>query len=195
MLLDVAQGVRAGSARDDGGRARRRCARRRRGDARPLAPALPPLRKGREDGRDLRRRAPRARAVRRADRDGRLDRGLRPRALRLGLLDPCRSVACRSPRSCSASPGPCSSSRARRPSACSFCTARTSRACVPEPRPASSCGGRPPAPKSGAGEPLAQLGVVLERAALLELAAQLPDRAVALGEHVVGVDRLEVHLA
>ena len=61
----------------------------------------------------------------------------------------------------------------------------------PRPAPAEDRA----APSQRAGEPLAQLGVVLERAALLELAAQLADRAVALREHVVRVDRLEVHLA
>jgi glycerol-3-phosphate acyltransferase PlsY len=44
-------------------------------------------------------------------------------------------------------------------------------------------------------EPLAQLGVVLRRRGALELGAQLAGRAVTLGDHVVSVNRLQVHLA
>ena len=68
------EGLRTGARRDARCGARRRGARRRRGDARALAADLPRLREGREDGRDLRRRAPRPRPARRAHRSARLDR-------------------------------------------------------------------------------------------------------------------------
>ena len=45
------------------------------------------------------------------------------------------------------------------------------------------------------GEPLAQLGVARRVRGVRELGADLADRAVALGEHLVVVDRLEVDLA
>src|SRR5207247_8622015 len=44
-------------------------------------------------------------------------------------------------------------------------------------------------------QPVRELGARRRRRARLELRTQLAHRAAALGEHVVVVDRLEVHLA
>jgi hypothetical protein len=44
-------------------------------------------------------------------------------------------------------------------------------------------------------EPVLQLGARLRNTVAGELRAQLADRAAALGEHVVVVDRLQVHLS
>jgi hypothetical protein len=54
-----------------------------------------------------------------------------------------------------------------------------------------------PAPslsRLGAREPFAKLGLARRRLAAVELAAQLGRRAVALRDHVVRMDRLQVHL-
>ena len=68
-------------------------ARRRGRDARPLAPALPRVREGRQDGRDVRRRVLRRRRVGRADGRRRLARRL-----------PASRATRRSPRSWPGSP-------------------------------------------------------------------------------------------
>ena len=90
------QGLRPGAARDALRLALCRDLRRRRGDARPLAAALPALREGREDGRDLRRRLLRRRRLGGADRAASLARRLPALPLRVGRLDRRRASRCRS---------------------------------------------------------------------------------------------------
>ena len=105
------QGVRARPRRDTRRRPRGGCACRRRRHARALAADLPPLRQGRQDGRDLRRRAS-ARAARRPDR-AHAGSSSSPDAVRLGLVDP-RGAASLPLRPYLGEPWPVSSSRARR---------------------------------------------------------------------------------
>src|SRR5205823_5939574 len=68
---------------------------------------------------------------------------------------------------------------------------------MPRPPPlrnrvAISIGAAPLSPSRA--EPLAQLGVALRRLAAVQLPAHLAHGAVALRDHVVRVDRFQVHL-
>src|SRR5438132_6235621 len=102
---------------------------------------------------------------------------------------PCRSRSRRWP---SASRGRWTSSRGLPLSRCSSSIGPTSPAFAPAPRPASDSGGR--LSPSRAREPLAELGVAADGLAAVQLPAELACRAVALRDHVVRMDRLQVHL-
>ena len=86
VLLDTAKGFVPAFARDEAREPRRRRARGRRCDARPLPPALPALPQGREDGRDDGRRVPRRRADRRRHRRRCLAPRVRVDAIRVGRV-------------------------------------------------------------------------------------------------------------
>ena len=162
-------------------------------------PGLPPLPEGREDGRDRRRRDLRARPARRA---------LLRRA--------CGSLAFLLTRYASVASivtalalvlfvwlfgarGRCSRSPSRAPPRSSSSTATTSVASrghgaplrAPPPAPGVVTVPDGPAPSL---EPGRERRLALARGARAELASELADRAEALGDDVVPVDRLEVDL-
>ena len=141
VLLDVLKGFVPGVARDAVRLASRRDLRRRRGDARPLAAALPALRQGREDGRDLRRRLLRRRGLGGADRLPRVARHLPALPLRVRRVDRRRHLAAGDGRGLRLSHAGRRLRRGRRRRRSCICIEATCAASAPAPSTGSGSGG------------------------------------------------------